>query len=390
MHPVPRPPLLRRLRPGHWLAFDGLAVLASAFVAMGVMTPHPVRAQVPLALLASVVFSLPVGLRRSHPLAALALPVALLLAVVAVVPRAAVMILMPLALAVYSVAATRRPRTALVALAAAITTVLAVVLPAIRHIGAILAFILLLITVWTVGYAVGLHRRYTEDLLRHQGALADAELAKARQETAEERLLIAREMHDVVAHTMSVINVQAGYGHFVIDDQPAAARDALAAIRTTSRDAIREMRGLLGVLRGDGPDEDHLRPAPGLADLDKLIARIAEAGVHVALRIIGQPRELPPGINLSAYRILQEALTNVVQHAASRTARATLDYREDELSIEVTDDGRGAAAATAHRGHGLAGMRERVHLYGGRFNAAPLPGRGYRVTASLPIGDGTT
>ena len=170
--------------------------------------------------------------------------------------------------------------------------------------------------VWAVGYAVGQHRAYERQLLQERARQAQEELARARRGVIEERMRIARELHDVVAHSMSVITVQAGYGHLVIDRDPGQARAALGAIETTGRQALTEMRRLLGVLRADdGDDAAALTPAPGLADLDRLVAQTAGAGVRVELEITGRPRPLPSGIELSAYRIVQEALTNVVKHA---------------------------------------------------------------------------
>jgi signal transduction histidine kinase len=233
----------------------------------------------------------------------------------------------------------------------------------------------------------------------------------------------------VVAHSMTVIAVQAGYGHHVIDEQPGKAREALGAIQATSREALSEMRRMLGVLRQPSPapfgvselqisqpnDPENvtrdvpagrppapLAPAPGLADLDRLIARIGNAGVAVDLRVHGIRSELPQGIDLAAFRIVQEALTNVVKHADTPFCTVTIGYHPDELSIEVADQGRGcqvpAVAGTgagsrgepgaeATGGHGLIGMRERVSLYGGELTAQPLPERGFRVAARLPIGD---
>jgi signal transduction histidine kinase len=194
---------------------------------------------------------------------------------------------------------------------------------------------------------------------------------------------IARELHDVVAHSMSVITVQAGYGHLVIDERPDEARAALSAIESTGRETLAEMRRLLGVLRQEEPGQPQVAPAPGLADLDRLIAHTGRAGIRVELSIAGDVRALPVGIELAAYRILQEALTNVVKHAGTTLARASIAYRPDELSIEVTDDGRGGPVTPG--GLGLAGMRERAQLYGGRLDAAPLPARGFRVIARLPL-----
>jgi signal transduction histidine kinase len=193
---------------------------------------------------------------------------------------------------------------------------------------------------------------------------------------------IARELHDVLAHSMSVITVQAGYGHLVIEQQPAKAQAALGVIETTGREALTELRHLLDILRDDGPVT--LSPAPGLGNLDHLVAQIAQAGVQVDLRITGRPRALPAGIDLSAYRIVQEALTNVVKHAGTPHSQVTIAYSDDEVSVQITDAGQGCPAG-APTGHGLIGMQERVALYGGCWQAGPLPERGFAVRAQLPL-----
>jgi signal transduction histidine kinase len=188
---------------------------------------------------------------------------------------------------------------------------------------------------------------------------------------------------------MAVIAVQAGFGQYVIGSRPAQAQEALGAIQATSRDALDEMRRMLSVLRQaetDGPPEAPRAPADGLAGLDRLITRVGHAGVHVDLEISGQRADLPASVDLSAFRIIQEALTNVVKHAATPDCRVRLDYREQELSLEILDEGQAPGPAGA--GHGLIGMRERVHLCGGEFSAGPRPGRGFRVAATLPLKPG--
>jgi signal transduction histidine kinase len=331
---------------------------------------------VPLGLAAITVVCLAIAVRRRHPVVGLTVVLVVLVAL-----RWPYQSLLPAWCALYIVAVTCQRRTALTALAATLIAPAAVV-PVFDR-----AFLLGLISglVWTVGYAVGRHRAYARELRLHQARQADAQLEQARRGVTEERMRIARELHDVVAHSMSVITVQAGFGHLVIDDQPTQARAALGAIETTGREALTEMRRLLGVLREDVPDgASALTPAPGLTDLDHLVAQTAKAGVQVQLEITGQPRQLPSGVELSAYRIVQEALTNVVKHAGTPVSRVTIGYGEHELSITITDDGHGRQAADGH-GHGLVGMRERVHLYGGWLQAAPLPGRGFQVVARLPL-----
>jgi signal transduction histidine kinase len=214
---------------------------------------------------------------------------------------------------------------------------------------------------------------------------------RAAQAVAEERLRIARELHDVVAHSMSVIAVQSGVGNHVIDTQPEQARAALAAIETTSRAALVEMRRLLGVLRTDGGDPAaDLAPAPGLADLPDLVEQVRSAGIATTLTVTGETAAVGPGVDLSAYRIVQEALTNVIKHGGS-SADVLVENSPDGLRVQVTDrPAPGAvrppvdAGGSAEHGHGLVGMRERVTVYGGTFEAGPMPGGGFRVVAQLP------
>jgi len=240
---------------------------------------------------------------------------------------------------------------------------------------------------WAIGVAVRRQRAYAEALRERAQREVEAQRDLAWRAVTEERLRIARDLHDVVAHSMSVIAVQAGVGHHLMTEQPDKARAALAVIETTTRDVLREMRLLLGVLR-EGPldaDPARLAPTPVLADLDDLVARTTSAGVRVDLRITGQARRLPDGIEAAAYRIVQEALTNVVKHAKADRSRLWVDYRPDALAVEVTDDGPGLGAAQPVEGHGIIGMRERATMYGGAFEAGPLPIRGFRVAVCLPI-----
>jgi signal transduction histidine kinase len=239
---------------------------------------------------------------------------------------------------------------------------------------------------WVIGVAVREQRAYTAGLREQAERRVQAQLAEGRRAVTEERLRIARELHDVVAHSLSLIAVQAGVGNYVAGARPAEAARALASIEATSRAALREMRRLLGVLR-DERNGMELAPAHGLADVGQLITGTADAGVRVHLEICGTQRAIPPGVDLAAYRIIQEALTNVVKHARTTASRVTVTYDDDALGLEITDDGAGApaAAVVAGPGHGMAGMRERASLFGGEFHAGPLPGRGFRVAARLPL-----
>ena len=245
---------------------------------------------------------------------------------------------------------------------------------------------LIVFAAWWLGDGT---RRRQEAIAAAQHRTAELEQAReelARRAVTEERLRIARELHDVVAHSMSIIAVQSGVGVHVLDSQPEEARKALVAVEATSRQALIEMRRLLGVLRQEAEARGSLAPAPGLAEVEALAADVARAGVRVEVRIEGVPADLPAGLDLSAYRIVQEALTNVVKHAGPATARVGVRYAPGEVAVEVVDDGRGPGAGSSGRGgHGIAGMRERAALYGGTLEAGPLPGGGFRVAARLPL-----
>jgi signal transduction histidine kinase len=473
-----------RLRPGHWAALDyafGVFIALFLYAAIrpgmrsvivspgGLIVTSQTPLVIPLGLLLVLVAGLATALRRRRPVLMLGVLLADSAALTAVAgrPGLAPVFVLPAAFALYLVAATyKRRRDAVWVLAAVfVTLVLDAELTAVPD-GSeldqpgLMLITLCMIIVWTAGYTTRQRRRYAV-------RLQDEAASKA---VAQERLRIARELHDVVAHSMSVIAVQAGYGQYVIDAQPGDARAALGAIQATSREALDEMRRMLGALRqaddadarqeragtrrravDAGPDNTPERaddtdagghdaglavplwPAPGLADLDRLISRTAGAGVRVDVTRLGPPRDLPPSIDLSAYRIVQEALTNVVKHARTSSCRVLLGYRDDELTIEVSDDGAGAAVpetaparVTQHAaaassgggllleagldvlipaappappaggryglpaglpgaGHGIIGMRERVSLLGGEFSAGPLPGYGFRVNACIPL-----
>ncbi|WP_218006735.1 sensor histidine kinase [Microtetraspora fusca] len=212
----------------------------------------------------------------------------------------------------------------------------------------------------------------------------------AQRAVTEERLRIARELHDVVAHGMSLIAVKAGVANHVAEARPEEAREALRVIETASRDALAEMRRMLGVLRSEQePDpgrdaEGAFGPAPGLAGLPALAERAGMAGVRVELEVRGAER-LPDGVELSVFRIVQEALTNVVKHAAPARCRVRVEAGAREVRVEVTDDGPGRRTLPPAPGHGLVGMRERVMMYGGTFAAGPRPEGGFEVSARLPL-----
>lgn len=230
-------------------------------------------------------------------------------------------------------------------------------------------------TAWMIGGSIRERRR-------HAGALR-AQAATAA--VTAERLRIARELHDIVAHSIGIIAIQAGVGSRVMDTQPDEARNALNAIEATSRETLAGLRRAVGALRRAEPGSDAapLDPAPGLADVERLVAATSGAGIRVDVRWGGERRQIPADIDLSAFRIIQEALTNVVRHAGVTECRVSVDYRDDDLLIEVIDEGRGCAAVDG--GYGIAGMRERVELLHGDLTAGPRAGGGFRVTARLPV-----
>jgi signal transduction histidine kinase len=241
-------------------------------------------------------------------------------------------------------------------------------------------------TAWVIGDNMRTRRAYTQELEARAERLEGERETQSREAVIEERRRIAREMHDVVAHNVSVMVVQAGAARRIIESKPEQARDALSSIEMTGRQALTEMRRLTGVLRREG--EAYKTPQPGLGYLEKLIEQTREAGLPVEVTIEGQPYELPQGADLSAFRIVQEALTNSLKHAGPSHASVCIKYSPNKLELRVTDNGRGAAERLSNGsagGHGLVGMRERVAMFGGDLKSGPLPGGGYEVQATLPL-----
>ncbi|WP_218158885.1 sensor histidine kinase [Streptosporangium canum] len=379
---------LRRWSRGQLIALDALAGAAYAIVLLTFAAARPVT-EVPLwaqSLLVAVTGSA-LALRRLWPLPMFVLAfgaslASMFLGLVHDGFTAA-------AFALYLVALTRpRPRwepTVPIGVGSAAAVVLLSVAGSpdpgwwLRLLGVLLPCVALLGGTWTVGRAVRERRAYAA---RSAEQLAD-------RAVTEERLRIAREMHDVVAHSMSLIAVKAGIANHVAQARPEEARDALRVIEATSRGALTEMRHLLGVMRsGTEPDTvSGLSPAPDLAGLPGLADRAALAGVRVELDVTAAA--LPEGVGLSVYRIVQEALTNVVRHAAPARCRVLVEADGREVRIEVTDDGPGHRVLPGQPGHGLAGIRERVLMYGGSFAAGRRPEGGFGVSARLPYGGST-
>jgi signal transduction histidine kinase len=242
---------------------------------------------------------------------------------------------------------------------------------------------ILVVTVWVTGLYANTRRRYLEGLEERAERAERERDQQAMMAAAAERARIARELHDVVAHNVSVMVVQADGAGYALDSDPDQARLAVRNISKTGRAALAEMRRLVGVLRANEAGDTDYLPQPGLGQLDELVRG---AGVPAHLRVGGVPGELPEGQQLAVYRIVQEALTNTLKHGGPDVrAVVEIEYGGPELLVRVTDDGRGAAAPRSPDGHGLIGMRERAGMYGGAVSAGPMPGGGFEVLARLPM-----
>ena len=249
--------------------------------------------------------------------------------------------------------------------------------------------LLALVLAWTIGVTIRTHRAYVAALEARTAILEREREENARLAVALERGRIAREMHDVVAHNVSVVVVQASAAERLLATDPERAKNAMREVAETGRQALTEMRRVVGALREDDGSAD-LAPQPGIADLRGLADRVEDAGLPVELSVQGTERPLPASAALSAYRIVQEALTNTLRHAGPARARVILRYLPDALEIQVSDNGAATDARAADRsadgaGHGLIGMRERVALFGGELSAGPRPEGGFSVVARIPI-----
>jgi signal transduction histidine kinase len=245
---------------------------------------------------------------------------------------------------------------------------------------------------WVIGDNLRTRRAYLTELEARAERLEREREEKAERAVIEERTRIARELHDVIAHNVSVMVVQASAGDELFDTDPERARESLRSVAATGRAALRELRRLLGVIRAEEEPADGASyvPQPGIGYLDDLVRQVQETGLAVELSVLGEPRELPEGVGLCAYRIVQEALTNTLKHAGASRAAVSLRYVEDAVELQVVDDGQGVPAAGNGEGepggHGLIGMRERVALFGGELTARPRgSGDGYEVRARIPV-----
>ncbi len=243
------------------------------------------------------------------------------------------------------------------------------------------------IAIWIGGIYVNMRRRFVANLVDRAERAEKERDQQALIATAAERARIARELHDVVAHNVSVIVVQADGAGFAIDSDPDQAKRAVEAISATGRQALAEMRRLVGVLRDDEAQSEEYAPQPGLGQLDDLVRQVRASGLPVDIRVDGTPDHLAEGLQLVIYRIVQEALTNTLKHGGPGvSATVQVVYGPRDVLLRIADDGRGAASATGEGGHGLIGMRERVSMYAGDVHAAPKPGGGFLVVARIPAG----
>jgi signal transduction histidine kinase len=241
---------------------------------------------------------------------------------------------------------------------------------------------------WGFGVYARSRREYTHVVEERAGLLERERELQAREAVAGERARIARELHDVVGHALNLIVIQSGGAQRVMESRPDAVRDALASIESTGREALTDMERMLGILREAEAPADTLSPQPGLDHVDALADHVTNAGLPVEVTVVGKPVPLPPSVDLSAYRIIQEALTNALKHAGPAHASVTIRYEPGRLLLEIVDDGRTPHdAADGRRGRGLIGMEERVALFGGELHAGPREGGGFRVGATLPLTD---
>jgi signal transduction histidine kinase len=429
-----------------WAALDWAAAVALTVIVRelsGAALPHA-NTSPWLGLAVAAAMCLPAAARRRYPRAVLgALLAEPVLLTLAGYPSTA-WPLFAAAFVLYSLTTTSSLSAQIIALGCTLAVLLAVTLDTLAHAASLhqsvgniafggIATGVAVLAAWAIGSAVRHKRDDDHARIAAQARAVQMDLAEARRAVTEERLRIARELHDSVAHSMTLIAVRAGVGHHLIDSQPEEARAALDVIETVSRQALTEMRRLLGVLRAHDPrpgggETWHLSgennssqpapgdfgsapvpemsPAPGLGNLGELLDDVAQAGVQVSLHVTGRRRDLPAGVDLAAYRIVQEALTNVIKHSGNASCQLTVGYRDTEIVIDVTDNGsdcprggnlpehsRAANGTTGapkpapafDHGHGIVGMRERVRLYGGTLHAGPRHGGGFQVTAVIPV-----
>jgi signal transduction histidine kinase len=345
-----------------------------------------------LAYLLAVALAAPVAVRRRWPVAVLGIfLVGLVVFDTRGYPAVNVDLFGPV-IAMYTVASLRSRR---VTLAAAVTLAIAVGVANLAHpdatptLGDWLTAVIIIAGTVVVGDNVRRRRAYASALEARTSELEAARHDLARQAVTDERLRMARELHDVVAHTMSAIVIQTSVARHGLATSPERAAVALETIESMSREALAELRSILGVLRSDAGDYAQFAPASRLSDLEALADRLRSGGMHIEMRREGDLEALPPLVELASYRIVQEALTNVIKHAGDARVQVVIRGEPDQVAVEVQDTGSPRDPSVRKprgAGRGLAGMQERVTLLGGSFESGPLPGGGFRVSASLPRG----
>ncbi|MFF4356498.1 sensor histidine kinase [Streptomyces sp. NPDC001604] len=367
----------------HPLAADGL--IATALTTVAVLLGREAVAQGwsaldPLAWILVLLATLPLALRTKAPVTVFAFVHAVGVLYISLGYWPVVITFGPM-LAVYTVASVRPARTT--AVCAAVMSGVWVYAGLVTDGSSMASVLAQAVAYPLVFWWFGHIARRTAELTRQ---LRAEQAERARREVAEERVRIARELHDVVAHHMAVINVQAGLARFVFTTDAPTAREALDTIAGASGEALEELRRMLGLLRAEGVSGADGAPAPGLGQLAEMVDRVRAGGVPVDLRVTGEPRPLPPGVQLCLYRVVQEALTNVLKHAPGANAAVELAYRAGEMTVSVTDDGKGVDPdrKRGRGGHGLIGMRERAKLYGGTIVVGPRSEGGFGVHLTLP------
>ncbi|MBW4030617.1 MAG: sensor histidine kinase [Acidobacteria bacterium] len=396
-----RPPWLARLSARQWTSVDyAVAALFTGGALVHVLVlprfPSNVALAYPLWILAPIYLfaTVPIALRRRWPVTTLTFTAsAVAVSTFLGHPLApAPLIALPL----YSVTLAhprRQSFTALLLVEGSLLFAVALAWVLGRHLGDVTFNFFLALATWFVADSIRTRRTYQRGLLEQREERQRLEIEEARRAIVEERMAIARELHDVVAHSLSVIAIQSGVGRHVLDTQPDEARKALAAVESTSRAALEELRGVLGVLRRGDDGAGVTTPAPSLDDLDELIERISAAGVPVQLRVVGEARTLSQGLELSLYRIIQEALTNVVKHAASAPTTVEVTYLVDEVRVDVRNTAPVAPGPTGgdttvnRAGHGIIGMTERARSFGGSLRAGARDEGGFLVSARLRTKD---
>jgi signal transduction histidine kinase len=403
---APRPPFLQRITLRQWMSID--VVVAVLFFGGGlgslIVDEHGSNPPHHMALLvvALCVATFPIALRRKYPFPVLVVVTgALAMATILGQGFAGAPIV---ALPLYIVATHYERRISLIALGAVGVALLASLgIATLLKSGSgnvtltlndVTTNIIVAGASWFMGDSIRARRAYSAGLTLQAEQRQRREVERAQQSIAEERLQIARELHDIVAHSLSVIAVQSGVGRHVLDLQPEEARKALTAVETTSRSALEELRRVLGVLRRADGDAPSLAPAPGMADLEQLLAQCRAAGLEVSSHVYGRVVPMSPSMDLSIYRIVQEALTNVTKHAGTAQANVDITFEDGAVLVNVTDEGalhrNGAVLGPDHgeearAHHGIIGMRERTAMFGGSLTAAPRQGGGFEVLARLPL-----